>query len=64
MDSKAAGMVEVINGGTTSVGAQLRRLLTGTRIKLRKQQGGSVMPSATYSSTMYLQLPTIQPWLL
>eukprot|EP00965_Chrysotila_dentata_P197800 6178407-Pleurochrysis_carterae.AAC.2 len=39
IDARAAGMVEVINGGTTSVGAQLRRPLTGTRINLRKQGG-------------------------
>eukprot|EP00965_Chrysotila_dentata_P067128 2221821-Pleurochrysis_carterae.AAC.1 len=32
-------MAEVINGGTTSVGAQLRRLLNGTQINLRKQGG-------------------------
>eukprot|EP00965_Chrysotila_dentata_P238296 6202410-Pleurochrysis_carterae.AAC.1 len=39
IDCKAAGMVEVINGGTTSIGYQLRRLLAGTRIVLRKQGG-------------------------
>eukprot|EP00965_Chrysotila_dentata_P240871 6203957-Pleurochrysis_carterae.AAC.2 len=38
-DAKAVGMVEVINGGTTSVGAQLRRLLTGSKMHLRQQDG-------------------------
>eukprot|EP00965_Chrysotila_dentata_P043306 1439456-Pleurochrysis_carterae.AAC.1 len=32
-------MVEVINGGITSIGYQLRRLRSGTRMKLRKQGG-------------------------
>mmetsp|Transcript_56390 Transcript_56390/g.122785 ORF Transcript_56390/g.122785 Transcript_56390/m.122785 type:complete len:96 (+) Transcript_56390:1113-1400(+) len=39
IDSKGAGMMEVINGSTSSVGAQLRRLLAGTRLNLRKQGG-------------------------
>eukprot|EP00965_Chrysotila_dentata_P025978 861726-Pleurochrysis_carterae.AAC.1 len=39
VDAKSCGMVEVINGGTTSIGAQLRRFAAGVRVCLRKQGG-------------------------
>ena len=37
-DAKQAGMVEVFNGGTTSVGAQLRERQQPCTVKMRKVQ--------------------------
>ena len=38
-DAKAVGMVEVMNGGSTSLGAQLRELATPTKLRLRARSG-------------------------
>ena len=38
-DAKAVGMVELLNGGTTSIGAQVRKFSSGQKVLLRKPCG-------------------------